>query len=34
MYSAEKEKINFIEIVDPLRRSVEDWMNDIEDMMR
>jgi len=34
MYSAEKEKVDFVDIVNPLRKNVEDWMNEIEDMMR
>ena len=34
MYSAENEKINFVENVDPLRKNVEDWMTEIEEMMK
>ena len=34
MYSAESEKINFVEIVDPLKKNVEDWMTEIEEMMK
>ena len=34
MFSAEKEKINFKEIVDPNAKNVEDWMGEVEDMMR
>ena len=34
MYSAENEKINFVEIVDPLKKNVEDWMTEIEEMMK
>lgn len=31
MFSAEGEKINFVRIVDPNNKNVEDWMNDVED---
>ena len=34
MYSAESEKIDFVEIVDPIRKNVEDWMTEIEEMMK
>lgn len=34
MLSAENEKINFVEIVDPLKKNVEDWMTEIEEMMK
>ena len=34
MYSAETEKINFVDIVDPLKKNVEDWMTEIEEMMK
>ena len=34
MYSAENEKIDFVEIVDPIRKNVEDWMTEIEEMMK
>ena len=34
MYSAETEKIDFVEIVDPLKKNVEDWMTEIEEMMK
>lgn len=34
MYSAENEKIYFVEIVDPIRKNVEDWMTEIEEMMK
>lgn len=34
MFSAEKEKINFKEIVNPNEKNVEDWMGEVEDMMR
>ena len=31
MFSAEGEKINFVKIIDPNHKNVEDWMNDVED---
>lgn len=31
MFSAEGEKIDFVRIVDPNNKNVEDWMNDVED---
>lgn len=34
MFSAEKEKINFKELVNPNEKNVEDWMGEVEDMMR
>lgn len=34
MFSAEGEKINFVKIVDPNNKNVEDWMNDVEEQMR
>jgi len=34
MFSAENEKIDFVEIVDPIRKNVEDWMTEIEEMMK
>jgi dynein heavy chain len=34
MFSGEKEKINFIEPVDPRDRGVEFWMGDVEKMMQ
>ena len=33
MYSAEKEKVDFVEEVDPNNKNVEDWMNEVEGMM-
>lgn len=34
MFSAEGEKINFVKIIDPNHKNVEDWMNDVEDQMK
>lgn len=34
MFSAEKEKVPFAKIVDPNKKNVEDWMNEVENMMR
>lgn len=31
MYSAEGEKIDFVKIIDPNNKNVEDWMNEVED---
>ena len=33
MFSAEKEKVDFVEEVDPNNKNVEDWMNEVEQMM-
>ena len=30
MLSVEKEKIDFIKVIDPNMKQVEDWMNDVE----
>ncbi len=34
MFSAEKEKVQFFKIVDPNRKNVEDWMTELESMMK
>lgn len=34
MFSAQKEKVNFIEDVNPNQKNVEDWMNEVENMMK
>jgi dynein heavy chain len=34
MFSAEKEKVIFKTIVDPIGKNVEDWMGEVEDMMK
>ena len=34
MFSAEKEKVNFVKIVDPVNKNVEDWMSELEEMMK
>jgi len=34
MMSAEKEKVNFINLLDPNGKNVEDWMGELEDMMK
>jgi len=33
MYSGEREKINFLETVDPREKGVEFWMGEVERMM-
>lgn len=33
MYSGEKEKINFVDTVDPREKGVEFWMGEVERMM-
>jgi len=33
MFSAEKERVNFVTLVDPNKKNVEDWMGEVEDMM-
>lgn len=34
MFSAEKEKVAFAKFVDPNKKQVEEWMNEVENMMR
>jgi len=34
MYSAEQEKVPFVKAIDPNKRNVEDWMGDLESMMK
>jgi dynein heavy chain len=34
MFSAEKEKVNFVDEVNPNEKNVEDWMNEVENMMK
>ena len=34
MFSSEKERIEFVEDVDPRDRGVEYWMGDVEEMMK
>ena len=34
MLSAEHEKIPFDKIIDPKKKNVEDWMNEVEDQMK
>ena len=34
MFSAEKEKVEFVQNVNPNEKNVEDWMNEVEQMMR
>lgn len=34
MFSAEKERVAFVKYVDPNKKNVEDWMNEVENMMR
>ncbi len=31
MFSAEKEEVKFVKIIDPVHKNVEDWMNEVED---
>lgn len=33
MYSAEKEKVQFVKLIDPNHKNVEDWMGEVENMM-
>ena len=33
MYSAEKEQVQFVKQVDPVKKNVEDWMGELEAMM-
>lgn len=30
MMSAEKEKIDFVSLIDPVKKNVEDWMGELE----
>lgn len=34
MYSAEQEKIDFVTEIDPVNKNVEDWMTEVEKMMK
>ena len=34
MMSAEKEKVYFPSVLDPNNKNVEDWMGELEDMMK
>jgi len=34
MFSAENERVPFAKFVDPVAKNVEDWMGELEDMMR
>jgi len=34
MFSAEKEKINFVKSVNPNNKNVEEWMGEVENMMK
>ena len=34
MFSSEKEKVPFKDPVDPNKKNVEDWMGEVEEMMR
>jgi len=34
MFSAEKERVPFTKPVDPNNKNVEDWMGELEDMMK
>lgn len=34
MFSAEDERVGFAKMVDPVNKNVEDWMGELEDMMK
>jgi dynein heavy chain, axonemal len=34
MYSGEGERVNFVKPIDPVNKNVEDWMNEVEEMMK
>jgi dynein heavy chain len=34
MYSEEREKVEFINLLDPNNKNVEDWMGELEEMMK
>lgn len=34
MFSAEKERVPFVKVVDPNNKNVEDWMGELEEMMK
>ena len=34
MFSAEGERVGFYKVVDPNKKNVEDWMGEVEDMMK
>ena len=34
MFSAEGEKIDYVRVLDPNKKNVEDWMGEVEDMMK
>jgi dynein heavy chain len=34
MFSAEKERIPFVKMIDPVKKPVEDWMGEVEKMMK
>ena len=34
MKSAEHEEVKFVKHVDPVKKNVEDWMGELENMMR
>jgi dynein heavy chain len=33
MFSAEREKVGFVTPVDPVKKNVENWMGEVENMM-
>ena len=33
MFSSEKEKVDFVKVLDPNKKNVEDWMGEVEEMM-
>lgn len=34
MYSGEGERVSFTKPLDPVNKNVEDWMNEVENMMK
>lgn len=34
MFSGEKERVDFVKVIDPMNKNVEDWMGEVEDQMK
>lgn len=34
MFSGEKERVDFVKVIDPMNKNVEDWMGKVEDQMK
>jgi len=34
MYSGENEEVKFVKFIDPVKKNVEDWMGELEIMMK